>query len=307
MRERFAPLLGRLGLAGGALIWLSSCVTPPPVEYRHDRVGLVIPLYIYPEDSRGRLPRAYEYVAKLARNHPELQIIAVLNPANGPGEARDPNYRRAVRRLSRAGVVLVGYVHWSYGAREQDEVMADVARWPQFYPGLTGIFIDEFPAVDRTGRWDREIEPPLAEIRAEATARELPLLIGNPGTPVPSFYLDSGLLDIVVLYEGATWPPPGALAGALAAGTAKAETASQTAGPAGGSRFAAPRGATAALIHGPGVWDPRRFTRLAAQVDYLFVNDFDRDMAGVRAYEWAHLPDNLQEQAELIRAAGAGR
>lgn len=286
MRGLSAKLLRLLGIGGGALLSVVSCVTSTAVEYRPGGAGMIIPLYIYPEDARGRLPRSYDAVAKLARSRPELQIIAVINPADGPGEERDPNYRRAVRALSRAGVVLAGYVPWGYGSRDQAAVIADVGRWERLYPGMSGIFVDEFPATTSRSRWNRELEPRVREIWRRAKEAGYSAVIANPGTPVPLSYYESGLLDLIVVHEGPRWPEqPSALGPALLPDS---------------------RRRSAVLIYGATVWDPERFRSLADTVGYLFVNDFDRDMAGIRSYEWSHLPDNLREQAQLIVRESGG-
>ena len=37
---------------------------------------------------------------------------------------------------------MIGYVATSYGARPAAEVQADVARWRNLYPGVSGMFFD---------------------------------------------------------------------------------------------------------------------------------------------------------------------
>jgi len=99
---------------------------------------LLVPLYVYPG-------AAWTQVANGAKAG--VQTIAIINPNNGP-EASGPDsaYTTYMAQMTAAGVVMVGYVHTSYGARAIADVVADINTYATKYPGLAGIFIDEAAA-----------------------------------------------------------------------------------------------------------------------------------------------------------------
>src|SRR2546422_2011960 len=59
--------------------------------------GVVVPLYTYPTDGTW----AATLQAKNA--HPDVPIIAVINPADGPGVLTDSNYVQGVKNFHAAG------------------------------------------------------------------------------------------------------------------------------------------------------------------------------------------------------------
>lgn len=90
------------------------------------------------------------------RKHPQLRFLIVVNPHNGPGLSQlpDTNYLREIPRLSRhENVILLGYVHISYGKRPLPEVLRDIGVYhgwtshQEYHPGLQvdGIMVDEVP------------------------------------------------------------------------------------------------------------------------------------------------------------------
>lgn len=90
------------------------------------------------------------------RKNPQLRFLIVVNPHNGPGSSQlpDTNYLREIPKLSRHGnVVLLGYVHISYGRRPLPELIRDIEVYHGWtghqndHPGLqvAGIMVDEVP------------------------------------------------------------------------------------------------------------------------------------------------------------------
>lgn len=262
-----------------ALFAILSCVTIPPNEFAQGSHGMIIPLYIYPSSPVGT--DAWTAVAEILADYPTLSIIAIVNPANGPGERVDNRYRRSIRRLVDRGVVVVGYVATTYGARPLPEVVRDIERWDQFYPGLTGIFFDEVEPGDDTDAWERDGRRRVAQAVAVARQSGYPLIIGNTGRPVAADHFAEDLFDIVIIYENNQWPPASAI----------------------GAGFPTARGLairSGALIYGDSVWDKHRFVRAAGRLGYIFVNDHTRDMTRASEYAWNYLPDNLDEQAAIL-------
>jgi hypothetical protein len=55
-----------------------------------------------------------------------VYLLAVVNPANGPGTAALSDYMAGIAQLTGAGVKVVGYVHTSYGQRAAAELVEAV-------------------------------------------------------------------------------------------------------------------------------------------------------------------------------------
>src|SRR3989441_6587925 len=98
--------------------------------------GIVIPLYTYPTDG--------SWAATLqARNaHPNVPIIAVINPNNGPGGSSDPNYVQGVKNFQSAGVIVLGYVATGYASHAMSNLDAQINSYWNLYR-VDGIFFDE--------------------------------------------------------------------------------------------------------------------------------------------------------------------
>ena len=73
--------------------------------------GTIIPLYTAPTNP------SWAAVAAAKAAHPAVPVLAVVNPANGPGAAPSADYTAGIARLTAAGVKVIGYVHTLWGAR----------------------------------------------------------------------------------------------------------------------------------------------------------------------------------------------
>src|SRR5262245_7673217 len=98
---------------------------------------LLVPAYFYPA---GDGLKEWDQLIDAASRVP---IVAIANPASGPGEKTDENYTRVLRRAADAGITIIGHVSTSYGKRPRPEVEADIDRWLEFYPGIKGFLFDE--------------------------------------------------------------------------------------------------------------------------------------------------------------------
>ncbi|MCC7261954.1 MAG: spherulation-specific family 4 protein, partial [Candidatus Latescibacteria bacterium] len=139
---------------------------------------------------------------------PRVPLIAILNPASGPGEKGIPDYARAVDSLRTAGGRVIGYVHTSYGQRPLAEVLAEVDAYYQRY-ALDGIFFDETTG-DTTAAH-------LSYYRAcgEYVQKRAPraLVVLNPGTDADQAYLGSASCLLLFENDQASasllgWQPP---------------------------------------------------------------------------------------------------
>ena len=160
--------------------------------------GTIVPLYSAPGSG------TWSAVAAAKRAHPSVPILAVINPNNGPGTAAQSDYMAGISELTSAGVKVIGYVYTSYGARAASEVEADMGRWRNLYPGVSGIFFDEM--VNKPGQ-----EGYYSGLTKAAKAKGLDFTIGNPGSDGGPSYV--GTVDTILIYESPGLPSGAALAG----------------------------------------------------------------------------------------------
>jgi hypothetical protein len=158
--------------------------------------GTIIPLYTRPSDA------SWSAVVAAKRAHPAVPAIAIINPADGPGPSAEAAYTAGIARLTGAGVKVIGYVHTGYGHRDLAEVESEIDRYGSWYPGTTGIFLDEMASA------------PGFEFYYEALDRYAKslgndLTVGNPGTDLPPTY--QGTADIFIIREADGLPAPSVL------------------------------------------------------------------------------------------------
>ena len=160
--------------------------------------GTIIPLYTAPTDP------SWAAVAAAKAAHPAVPVLAVVNPANGPGASASADYAAGIARLTAAGVKVIGYVHTLWGARPAAELEAEMGQWQSWYPGVSGIFFDEM--ANAAGH-----ESYYAGLTAYAKGRGLSFTIGNPGTDSSPTYV--GTEDVILIYENSGVPSVAALDG----------------------------------------------------------------------------------------------
>src|SRR5687768_16366735 len=73
---------------------------------------LLVPAYFYPA---GKGEQKWD---KLIAAADRVPIVAIVNPASGPGRRADPNYTAILERAAKAKrLTLIGYVTTSYAKR----------------------------------------------------------------------------------------------------------------------------------------------------------------------------------------------
>jgi hypothetical protein len=164
------------------------------------RVRLLVPAYFYPE---GDGLKAWERLIAAADKVP---IVAIVNPASGPGRTVDENYVEVFRKARGSKVTLIGYVHLNYAKRPIADVKSEVDRWLAFYPDIQGIFFDEQPS-------GAEQAPYALECFGYAR-KKIPKgkIVSNPGTTCAEKYVSGETGATVCLFEhhegfGAYRPP----------------------------------------------------------------------------------------------------
>jgi hypothetical protein len=158
--------------------------------------GVLVPLYVYPGG-------AWTTVAAAKEQYPSVPVVAVVNPASGPGLHLQQAYVKGVRSLHAAGVVALGYVHTSYGKRPLSVDEAEMGKYHRWY-GVDGIFLDEMAYTAGHESYYRTLT-------AYAKSLAMQTTIGNPGTDTLPSYV--GTVSAIVIYETAGYPSLSFLSG----------------------------------------------------------------------------------------------
>lgn len=175
-----------------ALLALASLIPGAPGPAPEPaRLTILVPAYFYPA---GKGLSDWDRLIASADKAP---IVAIVNPASGPGPKADPNYVALLDRAAKKrGLTLVGYATTSYGKRPVAEVEADLARWLKLYPQIRGFFLDEQASGPEA------LDHYVTVYRAARRLMPKGLIISNPGTNCVEGYLTRPTTDVACLYEG---------------------------------------------------------------------------------------------------------
>lgn len=161
----------------------------------HAALEIVVPAYFYPSANSP-----WNAMTAAADDVP---ITAIMNPFNGPGNAKDNNYVAAVNAFRAAGGRVIGYVYSSYGSRPLVQVTADIDKYRTWY-GIDGIFVDEMANTGPAQRLEyyKAIYNHVKAIDAEWE------VMGNPGTSTIEQYATWPTADRFMVFEnvGAAYP-----------------------------------------------------------------------------------------------------
>jgi len=163
------------------------------------KMGLLIPLYIYPEDIHTNAD--YNHVMDLKRQYSGVPFWVIVNPASGPGDEVDANYTKAIDRLIGAGCVVLGYVPTNYGKLSVMDVRRDMDTWRRMYPRVHGIFFDEMIYEDTATAVDHQ-----KQLSTMAHKMGYWPTVANPGTDTPGRYFAAEAADVIVVHESDHWP-----------------------------------------------------------------------------------------------------
>jgi hypothetical protein len=171
---------------------------PPPPTARALR--LLVPAYFYPG---GEGLKEWD---RLINSSADAGVVAIVNPASGPGAQADPKYAQVIDRARAAKITLIGYVSTAYGKRPQAKVIDDVERWLRFYPKIRGIFFDEQASGADQVDYYTALHAQVRKLLPGA------LVVTNPGAVCAEAYLARSATDVACLAEGgkgfATYRPP---------------------------------------------------------------------------------------------------
>jgi hypothetical protein len=158
---------------------------------RRSMTTLLLPLYVYPQQG------AWNPLYAAKAGAPGAQIMAVVNPHNGPGAMIDPVYTSAISGLDQEDIVMAGYVSTLYGKRELPQITADVESWKSMYPQVDCIFLDEMSKTPGDEGYYSKITSFCKQLGYEK-------VIGNPGTDIPPSFISA--VDSIIIYENYGYP-----------------------------------------------------------------------------------------------------
>jgi hypothetical protein len=179
-----------------ALSLLIGIPTPILPAKSQSATGVVVPLYMRPG-------LAWQSLIQAKTAHPGVPLVAIVNPSSGPGSKKDFAFASGIQQLQASGIVVLGYVYTSYGARATNAVEGDIDSYHIWY-GVNGIMFDEMPSQASYVSY-------YSTLVQYAKSAGLNFTMGNPGRDVPSSYL--GIFDNIVIYENAGLPSLGFLGG----------------------------------------------------------------------------------------------
>jgi hypothetical protein len=151
--------------------------------------GIMVALYFDPQFL------LWDSLIDLKNQYPNVNVLAVINPHNGPGDFKDTTDATEVLKLQSAGITVLGYTFTNYGQRDINLIFQDINKYTLWY-NVDGIFFDE---VANYGQ-----EEYLKTLDDYANAKGASFTMGNPGTDIPPSYI--GIMDNYIIYENKGLP-----------------------------------------------------------------------------------------------------
>lgn len=242
--------------------------------------GVIIPLYIYPSDIYNNA--TYNKVIDLAKEYRNVPTIAILNPGSGPGAVVDGNYAAAIRRLLGADIFVLGYVSTAYMARNLVDVIADIDKWLELYPGIKGIFVDELKNFADAGDNPYSIDDIINYYKSindyVKQNKGLDYCCLNPGATYDYKIWGAGCGDIFVMHEWSAYPGEAGL---------KQEGAFE------GALIEQPAQSKAVMVYAVD-WDPVQVGLMEKYVGWIFVSD------DTLPNPWDNLTSYLEDMYKLL-------
>lgn len=164
-------------------------------------MNVMVPAYFDPSVNSA----AWAALNSAAGSLPN-RVVAVANPASGPGSAAQASYTSAIQALQAQTGRVIGYVDTNYGLRTLSSVEANIDSWFSFYPSINGIFFDQ--AANTNGK--QAYYQNLYNYVKSKNSRSF--VVTNPGTSTLESYLiynQARVADIICILEsnvgGTTW------------------------------------------------------------------------------------------------------
>lgn len=170
---------------------LLFCVQSSLIPAAPTKTGpkLLVPAYFYPGGKE------LETWNKLIVAGSKASIIAIANPASGPGTQIDPGYTSIIKRAQEGKIKIIGYVSTSYAKRTAAEIKHDIDLWVQFYPTIEGFFFDE--QTSEAAKADFYLD--MANYGRSKVKNAF--IVTNPGTTCAEDYFSKKVADTICTIE----------------------------------------------------------------------------------------------------------
>lgn len=166
---------------------LAAPPEPPPKP----SPKLLVPAYFYPAG------KGLESWNKLIAGTDKATVIAIVNPASGPGTQVDPAYTLVIQQAQAAQVKLIAYVSTSYAQRSTADIKRDIDLWLQYYPTIQGFFFDEQSSDGAKADFYLDLAT-----YARGKVRNA-FIVTNPGIPCDEAYFAKNVADTICVIESA--------------------------------------------------------------------------------------------------------
>ena len=179
----------RCGMLAFSLVF-AVCVTTPHVTATPPPTGvkLLVPAYFYPAGDGLKHWQSLIAVAG------KVSVVAIANPASGPGKAVDPAYTSVIKAAQTGKVTVIGYVSTRYAKRTADEIKQDIDDWIRFYPTIQGLFFDETSDAAQSDFYLDLANYARKKINQAFT-------VTNPGTVCAEEYFSKQVADTICIVE----------------------------------------------------------------------------------------------------------
>ena len=154
------------------------------------RLQVLVPAYFYPS---GPGLKAWQHLMEATS---KIKIVAIANPSSGPGDRRNLDYYRIIQIARDKGMRVVGYISTKYGTRSLIDVQKDIDCWAEYYPQISGFFVDQqSSSADEVSFYLKIRDLARSKIRDA-------LVITNPGTMCHENYFAQSVSDVTCIFAG---------------------------------------------------------------------------------------------------------
>ena len=124
-----------------------------------------------------------------------MPIVAIVNPASGPGDHVDPYIAKVITRARRSNAKVVAYIGTQYTRKSLAVVKREVDTYLRFYPDIQGIHFDEQSSHANDVDYYAELYRYVRQRIPDA------IVLNNPGTTCAPEYVARPAADVVCLFE----------------------------------------------------------------------------------------------------------
>lgn len=122
-------------------------VLPGDAHAQQYQATVFAPGYSYPTVSTSHWDAdSLDYLDSVW-NHEDHPKFLIFNPASGPGSSSNSDYVTAIDDAHEHGIMVLGYIATTYGAKDLEDVYDEVGLYVDFYESISrkldGFFFDE--------------------------------------------------------------------------------------------------------------------------------------------------------------------